>query len=124
MEKGETHFWLLSHEVAALSLVACAISIMALSVALCRVIFSEGPSSRNFSLEVKIDLNSASREDLALLPGVGPSRASKIVHYRSLKGGFESVGELTDVPGLPAEVVDKIRDRVKIEQGGYQSSER
>lgn len=47
-----------------------------------------------------IDLNSASAEQLATLPGIGPSTATAIVEDRSRNGPFASVDDLDRVPGI------------------------
>ena len=50
-------------------------------------------------LRLRLDINSASAEELDLLPGVGASRAAKLVEARSRRGGFKRLAEL-DEPGL------------------------
>ena len=53
----------------------------------------------------RVDLNTASLEDLQRLPGVGPVAARRIVDDREANGPFESVEALTRVPGFgPAKV--------------------
>lgn len=48
----------------------------------------------------KININTASATELALLPGVGPSLAAAIVTYRVKHGRFASVAALDSVPGI------------------------
>ena len=48
----------------------------------------------------KLDLNSASEEELALLPGVGPSLARRLVSERTARGGFRAWDEVDAVPGV------------------------
>jgi competence ComEA-like helix-hairpin-helix protein len=47
-----------------------------------------------------IDLNRAEREELALLPGIGPSLANEIVKDREAKGPFLRLSDLERVKGL------------------------
>jgi competence protein ComEA len=47
-----------------------------------------------------LDLNRATVEELDELPGVGPILAERIVSRRKERGGFTSVGQLRDVPGI------------------------
>ena len=57
---------------------------------------------------VRLDLNRASAEELDLLPGIGSFRARKIVAWRSEKGPFRSVWELTRIPGFSQGLVTRL----------------
>lgn len=48
----------------------------------------------------KIDLNSATAEQLQLIPGVGPSLSQKIIAYRDANGPFTNVEELRNIDGI------------------------
>lgn len=56
-----------------------------------------------------IALNSADQSTLEKLPGVGPGLAEKILQYRNERGGFKSVEELKEVPGIGEKRFEKIR---------------
>ncbi len=47
-----------------------------------------------------IDLNRASADELATLHGIGPVLAERIVAFRDQHGGFDSIEDLLDVPGI------------------------
>ena len=47
-----------------------------------------------------IDLNAATADQLAVLPGIGEALAEEIIAYRTENGKFSSVGELDHVPGI------------------------
>ena len=65
--------------------------------------------------EDKINLNQAGREELMSLPGIGESKAEAILSYREEKGGFGSIEELMEVPGIKEGVFRKIEERITIE---------
>jgi competence protein ComEA len=48
----------------------------------------------------KVNLNTASVEQLTTLPGVGPKLAARIVEYRQKAGTFRSTQELMNVQGI------------------------
>ena len=48
----------------------------------------------------KVNLNTASVEQLTTLPGVGPKLAARIVEYRQKSGTFRSTQELMNVQGI------------------------
>jgi competence protein ComEA len=48
----------------------------------------------------KVNINTASVEQLTTLPGVGPKLAARIVEYRQKSGSFRSAQELMNVKGV------------------------
>jgi len=61
-----------------------------------------------------IDLNTATLEQLDTLAGVGPATAQKILAYRQQHGGFRSVDELDQVPGIGAKKLAALRPLVRV----------
>jgi len=61
-----------------------------------------------------IDLNTATPEQLDTLDGVGPVTVEKIVGYRTEHGGFGSIEELAQVPGIGPKRLAALRDRVRV----------
>lgn len=47
-----------------------------------------------------VSLNSATLQELDLLPGIGPALARQIIEYREAKGPFTSIEQLKEVPGI------------------------
>ncbi len=62
----------------------------------------------------KVHLNSASREELMTLTGIGEKRADAIIRYRESNGGFQSVDELMQVEGIKEGTYNKIKDSIVI----------
>ena len=58
----------------------------------------------------RINPNTASRAELLQLPGVGPRMADRILEERSRGGGFASIEDLGDVPGIGGVTLDRMRD--------------
>lgn len=56
-----------------------------------------------------VDVNVAGAEELALLPGIGPSIAKRIVSDRLERGPFASVDELRRVKGIGGATLDRVR---------------
>ena len=48
----------------------------------------------------RIDINSATADELAALPGIGKTKAERIIRYRTYNGPFEDVSYLRDVTGI------------------------
>ena len=65
----------------------------------------------------KLDLNRATLEDLAALPGIGPERAARIVRRRQQRGPYRSVDDLRDVPGVGEATVNRLRPLVTMSGG-------
>jgi competence protein ComEA len=61
-----------------------------------------------------LDLNSASAEQLDQLDGIGPGMAAAILKYRDQHGGFGSVDELGDVPGIGEKRLASLREQVRV----------
>ena len=64
--------------------------------------------------ESMVDLNTAGRDELLSLTGIGPVKADAILAYRKQNGGFSSVEQLLDVKGIGPKTLTKIRSRLKI----------
>jgi competence protein ComEA len=61
-----------------------------------------------------VNLNTATLEQLDTLDGVGPATAQKILDFRTEHGGFGSVEELDQIPGIGEKRLAALRDRVRV----------
>lgn len=57
-----------------------------------------------------VHVNTASAEELATLPGVGPVIAQRIVEHRQARGPFATLEDLLDVPGIGEAKLAALRD--------------
>ncbi|MBI9034193.1 MAG: helix-hairpin-helix domain-containing protein [Bacteroidales bacterium] len=62
----------------------------------------------------KIDINSASLEELTSLPNIGEAKANAIIQYREENGRFTNVAEIINVPGIGESIYQKIIDLITI----------
>jgi len=63
---------------------------------------------------VPVNLNTATPDELGTLDGVGPATAAKILAYRQEHGGFGSVDELDQVPGIGEKRLAALRPHVTV----------
>jgi competence protein ComEA len=57
----------------------------------------------------KLNLNDASVDDLAKVPGIDQRRAEILVQYREEHGDFEDWNDLDNIPGFSQGMVDKMK---------------
>jgi comEA protein len=62
-----------------------------------------------------VNLNTATQEELQLLPGIGESRAKALIEARKRKGGFQKVEDLLEVKGIGEAGLEKLRPHVTLE---------
>ena len=61
-----------------------------------------------------ININTATLNELLLLPGIGPVLAQRIIDYRMEIGGFQSVEELMEVKGIGEKIFAKICEHITV----------
>ena len=71
-----------------------------------------------------VDLNTADRAELQQLPGVGPSLADAILAHRRDMGQFQSVDDLSIVPGVGDKTLAKLRPLVAVSEPPVEKLER
>ena len=64
--------------------------------------------------ESPLDLNTATKEDLMRLSGIGEAKAENILAYRAANGRFSSVEELTQVSGIGPASLAKWKDKLTV----------
>lgn len=76
---------------------------------------AESPSTPTPNHAPIVFVNSASAEELAQLPGIGPALAQAIVEYRDAHGPFAALDDLDAVPGLGPAKIEALREQVIID---------
>ncbi|MBQ8942929.1 MAG: helix-hairpin-helix domain-containing protein [Clostridia bacterium] len=64
---------------------------------------------------LKININTASAEELTALNNIGAQRAADIIAYREQYNGFDTVEELTNIYGIGETTLEQIRDYITVE---------
>ncbi len=62
--------------------------------------------------EKKININTATKEQLEQIKGVGPSTADKIIQYRTEKGKFKKIEDLKKVSGIGDKTFEKLKSQI------------
>jgi competence ComEA-like helix-hairpin-helix protein len=62
----------------------------------------------------KLNLNFASEDEIEALPGIGKKTARDIVDFRNRNGGFFSLEDLKEIPGLTDSKIKKFIDQVEV----------
>jgi len=61
---------------------------------------ADAPKKKDAIKNQLVEINSATHEDLILIPGIGPVLADRIIQYRESKDGFTSIEELKNIKGV------------------------
>ncbi|RME06415.1 MAG: hypothetical protein D6803_06555 [Anaerolineae bacterium] len=64
----------------------------------------------------KININTASQQQLEALPGIGPTIAARIIAYRNEHGPFQTIEQIMDVQGIGTVTFDKIKAYIAVEE--------
>ena len=78
---------------------------------------AQTPAGQNspVAASIKLNLNTATLQELEALPGIGPVLAQRILDYRTQQGGFKTIDELKDVKGIGDTLFIKIQERITVQ---------
>jgi competence protein ComEA len=62
----------------------------------------------------KININSATADELQKLPGVGPKVAQRIVDYRKQNGAFKKIEDIMKVSGIGEKIFTRMKDMITV----------
>jgi len=71
-------------------------------------------NAANASNDAKINLNSATAEQLTALPGIGAATAKLIIEHRTNIGKFNRVEEMLNIKGIGEKKFEAIKDRLTL----------
>ena len=69
---------------------------------------------QTLEIETKVNINTAPKEQLMTLTGIGESKAIAIISYRETKGGFDTIEEIMEIAGIKQAAFDKIKDNITV----------
>ncbi len=75
---------------------------------------SPTPVASSAEITEKIDINTASAEELITLPGIGEVLAERIIAYREKNGKFENIESIMDIQGIGEGTFLKIMDMITV----------
>ena len=67
------------------------------------------------SSDGRVNINTATVDQLSTLPGIGEARANAIIAYREENGAFDSVEELREVPGIKDGIFGQIQSLIRVD---------
>ena len=62
----------------------------------------------------KVNINTANKDTLMTLAGIGEAKAEAIIRYREEHGGFQSIEEIKEIEGIKDGVFNKIKDEIEV----------
>ena len=87
----------------------------ALALACALLVSAAAGAADSAPLSGLVNVNTATPQQLQLLPGIGEARAHALVALRKQRGGFGSLDELKDVKGIGDAGLERMRPYVKLE---------
>lgn len=63
----------------------------------------------------RLNINTADKEELISLPGIGKSLAERILQYRRQKDGFKDVEELKEIKGISNCTYERLKNLLFVE---------
>lgn len=73
-----------------------------------------GSSSGGKATGGKINLNTATSDQLQQLPRVGPATAQKILDYRAAHGAFRSIEQIQEIPGIGQKTFESLSPLISV----------
>ncbi len=74
----------------------------------------ENESSSDASKTTLVNINTASKNELMTLSGIGESKAEAIISYREDNGSFKTIAELKNVSGIGDAMFERIKEHITI----------
>lgn len=76
---------------------------------------TDGNVSETAAASGKVNLNTAAKEELMTLPGIGESKADAIIQYREETGLFQNIEDIMLVPGIKEGTYNNIKEYIVVD---------
>ncbi|MBQ2640194.1 MAG: helix-hairpin-helix domain-containing protein [Bacilli bacterium] len=74
----------------------------------------DGDNKTSKDSNSKVNINSATKEELMTLTGIGEAKADDIINYRNSNGPFSKIEDIKNIKGIGDAIFDKIKDRLTL----------
>lgn len=64
--------------------------------------------------KVLVNINTATKEELTIVPGIGETKAEAIIKYREANGKFKTIEDIKSVSGIGESLFEKIKDYITV----------
>ena len=68
----------------------------------------------NYEDEGKVNINTADSAELQSIPGIGPSKAERIIEYRESQGRFKTVEDIKNISGIGNKTFESIKEYITV----------
>lgn len=75
---------------------------------------SQAMCSQSKDLAGQVNINTATTEELQLLPRIGPKIAGRIIDYRTTNGPFKKIDDLKNVKGIGEKTFSRLASNIKV----------
>lgn len=103
-----------THIPAFLLVLFAAFLLLAPQSAMCAEEKAAQPAMKAGALSGPVNINTATAEELAKLPGIGPKIAEEIVNYRKEHGAFKTPRDIVNVKGIGDKKYEAIQDKITV----------
>ncbi|MGE7272935.1 helix-hairpin-helix domain-containing protein [Brevibacillus panacihumi] len=74
-----------------------------------------GTGSTSSQADSRVNLNTATAEELMTLPGIGQAKAQAIIAYRTEKKPFRTPEDLKNISGIGDKMYERLKDRIRVQ---------
>ena len=68
----------------------------------------------NYEDEGKVNINTANSAELQSIPGIGPSKAERIIEYRESEGRFNTIDDIKNISGIGNKTFENIKEYITV----------